>query len=177
MAQASGYHPPKGFNFSKPEGWPSWIRRLENYRIASKLDLEDEKRQVFSFLHAIREKADDIIDSFRLFDDDWNIYTMVRGRFEAYLMKKRNIVFDRVWFFQRRQEEGDPVAPFVDDVYALPKYCNFGSLHDELIRDILVTGIHDKRLLEQLQSKKMRVPGAHFAGSLLCGGIHQRPTN
>ena len=50
MAQASGYHPPEGFNFSKPEGWPSWIRRFRNYRIASKLDLEDEKRQISSLL-------------------------------------------------------------------------------------------------------------------------------
>ena len=70
MAQATGYHPPEGFNFSKPEGWPSWIRRFENYRIASKLDLEDEKRQVSSLLYAMGEKADDIIDSFRLSDDD-----------------------------------------------------------------------------------------------------------
>ena len=154
MAQASGYHPPKWFNFNKPEEFPSWIRKFENYRIASKLDLEDEKRQVFSRLYAIMEKADAIIDSFRLSDDDWNIYTMAKSRFEAYLVKKRNIIFDQVWFFQRRQEEGDPVAHFVDDVYALPKYCNFGAPHDELIRDILVTGIHDKRLLERLQSKK-----------------------
>ena len=65
MAQTTGYHPPEGFNFSKPEGWPSWIRRF-----ASKLDLEDEKRQVSSLLYAMGEKVDDIIDSFRLSDDD-----------------------------------------------------------------------------------------------------------
>ena len=73
MAQATGYYPPKGFNCSKPEGWFSWIRRFENYRIASKLDLEDEKRQVSSLLYAMGEKADDIIDSFRLSDDDQNL--------------------------------------------------------------------------------------------------------
>ena len=30
-------------------------------------------------------------------------------------------------------------------------YCNFGALHDELFRDMLVAGTHDKRLLERLQ--------------------------
>ena len=45
------------------------------------------------------EKADDIIDSFRLPDDDRNSYTTVRGRFEAYFVRKRNIVFNSVRFF------------------------------------------------------------------------------
>ena len=63
MAQATGYH--------SPEGWPSWIRRFENYRIALKLDLEDEKRQVSSLLCAMEEEADDILESFSLSDDDW----------------------------------------------------------------------------------------------------------
>ena len=94
MAQVTGYHPSKGLNFSKPEGWPSWIRRFKNYRIVSKLDLEDEKRQVSSPLYAMAEKADDIIDSFRSSDEDQNSYATVRGRFEAYFVKKRNIVFD-----------------------------------------------------------------------------------
>ena len=90
MAQATGYHSPKGFNLSKSEGWPSWIRRFDNYRIASKLDVEDEKRQVFSFLYAMGEKEDDITESFGVSDDDWNSYAPVRGRFEAYFVKKRN---------------------------------------------------------------------------------------
>ena len=151
MAQATGYHPPEGFNFSKPKGWLSWIRRFENYRTASKLDLEDEKRQVSSLLYAMEEKVDDIIDSFRLSDDDRNLYATVRGRFEKYFVKKRKIVFNQVKFFQRRQEEGEPVASLVDDVYALAKYCNSGALHDELIRGLLVAGICNERLLERLQ--------------------------
>ena len=57
----------------------------------------------------------------------------------------QTIVFDRVRFFQTRQEEGEPVASFVDNVYALAKYCNFGALNDELIEDILVVDIRDKK--------------------------------
>ena len=79
------------------------------------------------------------------------MYATVRGRFEAYFVKKKNIVFDRVRFFQRRQEEGEPVASFVNDVRAMAKYSNFGALHEELIRNILVAGIRVKRLSEQLQ--------------------------
>ena len=62
--------------------------------------------------------------------------------------KKRKMVFEHtcISFFQRKQEEGEPVASLVSDVYAWVKHCNFGALHDEMVRDILVSGIHNKRL-------------------------------
>ena len=40
---------------------------------------------------------------------------------------------------------------FITDVYALAEHCNFGTLHDELIRDRIVVGIRDKALSEKLQ--------------------------
>ena len=38
--------PPGEFNFSKPDEWPKWRRRFEQYRGASGLDAESETRQV-----------------------------------------------------------------------------------------------------------------------------------
>ena len=64
----------------------------------------------------LRVNASDIINSFRLSDNNRNSYATVRGRFEAYLVKRKNIAFDQVRFFQRRQEEVEPVASFVNDV-------------------------------------------------------------
>ena len=43
------------------------------------------------------------------------------------------------------------MASFVNDVHALAKHCNFGALHNEMISDILVAGILNKRLSKQLQ--------------------------
>ena len=59
MAQVSGYQLPEGFTFSKPEGWPSWISRFKRYRIALKLDLEDQERQVSSLLYAMGDEVED----------------------------------------------------------------------------------------------------------------------
>ena len=84
------------------------------------------------------DEVEDILDSFRLSVDERKSYATVRDKFEAYFVKKRNIVFDRASSFQKRQEEGEPAASFVNDVYALVKYCNFGVLHDELVRDTCV---------------------------------------
>ena len=90
---------------------------------------------------------EDILESSGLSDDEQKSYKTVRGKLESYLAKKRNWIS----FFQRRQEEGEPVASFVNDVYTLTKHCNFDALHDEMVRDILVAGIRNKRLLARLQ--------------------------
>ena len=50
----------------------------------------------------------------------------------------------------RRQEEGESVASFINNLYALAEHCGYGELHDEMIRDRLVVGIHDKKLSEKL---------------------------
>ena len=44
-------------------------------------------------------EAEDILHFFRLSDDEWKSYATVRGKFESYFMKKRNMVFDRISFF------------------------------------------------------------------------------
>ena len=153
MAQVLGYQLPKGFTFSKPEGWPSWIRRFKRFREASDLDEKSKQKQVSSLAFAMGDETENILNSFRLSDDERKPYTTVRGKFESYMyfVKKRNIVFDRLSFFQSRQEEGEPVASFVNDVYALAKHCNFGALHDEMIRDILAAGTRDEKLSQRLQ--------------------------
>ena len=40
---------------------------------------------------------------------------------------------------------------FVTSLYSLAQYCNFGDLHDEMIRDRLVVGLRDANLSEKLQ--------------------------
>ena len=38
--------PPQPFDFRKPDEWPRWLRRFEQYRVASGLSTEDEEKQV-----------------------------------------------------------------------------------------------------------------------------------
>ena len=94
MAQVSGYQLPEGFNFSKPEGWPSWIRSFERFRESSDLDEKSEQKQISSFTFATGEEAEDILDSFGLPDDERNLYATVRGKCESCFVENRNIVFD-----------------------------------------------------------------------------------
>ena len=84
MASGSSYQPSKRFTFSKPEGWPSWIKRFECYRITSSLDLKDEERQVSSSTYSMEEEVENILESLRMSDYKQKLYKTVRGNFESY---------------------------------------------------------------------------------------------
>ena len=53
---------------------------------------------------------------------------------ERHFVQRRNVIFERAKFNQRRQEEGEPVDSFITALYALAEHCAYGALHDEVIR-------------------------------------------
>eukprot|EP00731_Ephydatia_muelleri_P013230 Em0007g540a len=139
------------FDFGKPGDWPSWVRRFERFREASGLKEKEEEAQVSALIYMMGDKAEDILRSFGLKDEDKKKYKVVRDRYEAYFVKKRNVIYERAKFNLRKQEDGEPVDDFVTSLYSLAQYCNFGDLHDEMTRDRLVVGLRDANLSEKLQ--------------------------
>ena len=66
-------------------------------------------------------------------------------------MKKRNIIYERAMFNSRRQEDGEVVDVFITALYNLAERCEYGALHDDMIRDRIVVGIKDSSLSERMQ--------------------------
>ena len=95
------------------------------------------------------DKADDILTSLKLTEAEKRKYD-ARQKFEAYFVKRRNPIFERAKFNQRKPEEGDPVDSFITALHCLAEYCGYGELHDEMIRDRLVVGLCDASLSETL---------------------------
>ena len=118
------------FDFGKQGDWPSWFRRFERFREASGLKEKEEEAQVSALIYMMEDMAEDILRSFGLKDEDKKKYKVVRDRYEAYFVKKRNVIYERAKFNLRKQEDGDD---FVTSLYSLAQYCNFGDLHDEII--------------------------------------------
>ena len=54
-------------------------------------------------------------------------------------------------FNRRKQEDCESVDSFITDLHTLAKHCDFGALHNQLIRDRIVVGIMDSKLSERLQ--------------------------
>ena len=142
---------PEPFNFSRPEEWSKWIRRFERFRIASGLATRDDETQVNTLIYAMGDEADDIFRSFSLSEEDRKSYAAVKAKFDSHFVQRRNIIYERARFNQRVQEDGEPVEVFITALYSLAEHCQYGSLHDEMIRDRIVVGIRNSALSEKLQ--------------------------
>ena len=81
-------------------------------------------------------------------------YTKVQEGFQSFFVVKKNIVYEHARFNMRKQEENENVDAFVTALYALAEHCNYGTLHDELLRDRILVGLADKRLSERMQMEK-----------------------
>ncbi|XP_064488339.1 uncharacterized protein LOC135400436 [Ornithodoros turicata] len=141
--------PPEQFNFSFPEEWPKWIRRLGRCRVVSGLNLKPHEEQVNALIYVMGDKAEDVLLSLTLSEADMTIYETVVAAFDKHFVVKRNITYERAKF--RSQKEGEPVEEFITDLHALAEHCKFGSLRDELIRDRIVVGVKYRVLPEKMQ--------------------------
>ncbi|KAK0156520.1 hypothetical protein N1851_000189 [Merluccius polli] len=146
--------PPEPFDFSKPHEWPKWIRRFERFRQASNLTASSDDNQVNTLIYCMGDEADDVLRGLKLSDTDLRNYSKVREGFQSFFVVKRNIVYEHARFNMRKQEENETVDAFVTALYALAEHCNYGTLHDELLRDRIVVGLADKRLSERMQMEK-----------------------
>ncbi|KAL6455308.1 hypothetical protein MHYP_G00362590 [Metynnis hypsauchen] len=143
--------PPESFDFSKPQEWDKWIRRFERFRLASNLNASSEENQVNTLIYCMGDEADDILRGLTLTDAERSTYKEVREGFQRFFVVKKNVIYERAKFNMRKQREGESVDSFVTALYALAEHCNYGVLHDELIRDRLVVGLLDKGLSERMQ--------------------------
>ena len=151
MAASFQVSAPKPFTFSRPDEWPKWIRRFERFRVASGLSEKDDKTQVNTLIYAMGDHADDILSSFSLSADDSKKYAPVKAKFDGHFVKRRNVIYERARFNMRRQQEGEAADSFITSLYSLAEHCQYGALHDEMIRDRIVVGIRNTSLSERMQ--------------------------
>ena len=151
MAATYQVSQPEPFNFASLEDWPKWLRRFERFRQASGLIGKSEEAQVNTLIYCMGDDADDILRLFQLAEADAKKYETVKNKFESHFVKRRNVIFERAKFNSRKQESGETVDTFITALYALAAHCNYGTLHDEMIRDRIVVGIRDSSLSEKLQ--------------------------
>ena len=151
MATSSNLRPPSAFNFTKPEEWEKWKNRFQQYRLASGLSDEAEPRQVSTLLYCMGEGSEDVLNMTGISDDDKKKYDSVLAKFDAHFKVRKNIIFERACFNQRKQEPGESAELYITIIHQMADKCEYGNMKDELIRDRLVVGIRDKALSERMQ--------------------------
>ena len=143
--------PPVPFNFRKPEEWKKWKSRFEQYRLASGLSKESAERQVSSLLYCMGEDAEAVLATTRISDKDRADYSKVLEKFDGHFKVRKNLIFERATINQARQLSDETADQFITRLHLLADNCEFENLRDEMIRDQLVIGIHDRRLSKRLQ--------------------------
>jgi len=143
--------PPNPFDFKHPDDWPKWKRRFEQYRHASGLATGNEQRQVSTLLYCLGEKADDVLSSTGISEENRKKYSEVLNSLDDYFKVRKNVIFERARFNRRNQLQGETAEEYVTVLFNLVDSCNYGELRDEMLRDRLVVGIRDVALSERLQ--------------------------
>ncbi len=148
--------PPEPFNFSKPQEWEKWIWRFERFRLASNLHVSSQANQVNTLIYCMGDEADDVLRGQPLSNPQHQEYETVKETFNRFFMPKKNVIYERARFNQRVQQTNEPVDNFITALYALAENCNYGALHDQLLRDRLLVGLRDRTLSERMQLDRDR---------------------
>ena len=84
-------------------------------------------------------------------DDEDDYYNEVINKFDVHFVPKQNTIHERACFHRRSQPQWESVEAFVRHLYEIAEYCDFGIAKDEHIRDRIVIGILDGKVLQKLQ--------------------------
>lgn len=143
--------PPESFDFDKPAEWPRWLQRYERFASASGLNAKEEVQQVNTLIYCMGSKADEIMATFGLTNEQARKIKTVKGKFQNHFIVRRNVIFERAKFNARKQQPGEPVETFITALYGLVEYCEYRGMRDEMLRDRIVVGILDTKVAEKLQ--------------------------
>ena len=151
------FHAPEALDFSKPDEWPEWKGRFHRYRIATKLNKEENEIQVSALVYSMGRQAESIFNCFGLNAADQKDFDKVLQKFDAHFTPARNTIHERAMFHQRCQKQGESVEQFVRSLYEMSENCDFTN-KDEQIRDRIVVGICDRQLAAAVSYTHLTLP-------------------
>lgn len=127
--------------------WRTFKQRFTLYLQAVGLDEESYARKIALLLLAVAGPQSIEVFNMLVFDreEDKGKYDVVIRKFDLHCSTKKNETFERYVFRSRLQLQGKTFDSFVMDLKLKARTCNFGLLHDSMIRDQIVFGINDKK--------------------------------
>ena len=150
-------NPPKALSFEGNviENWKRWKQNFGFYLVATEYEEKSDQIKAALFLHCIGDEGRRIYNTLP-FDaaGDNEVYTKVIEKFEAHISPRKTITFNRYKFFTYRQDDGQTFDDYLTTMRKLCGDSELGTMEDELLRDMLIIGLKDKRLQEHLLSRE-----------------------
>ena len=141
---------PEPFSFEASE-WELWFKRFERFREVSGLCNQPEPMQCSTLIYNTGSKAEEFLASLHLTDIEQKTYKTLTKKIGNFFVPRCNVVFERVKFNQRKQQQGESADLFIASLHTLAAKCEYGDLRDSLIRDRIIVGIRDAELSKRLQ--------------------------
>lgn len=145
--------------------WKKWKEHLKFYLTATEADGKADNVKTSMLLTLIGPKGRELYESFDLSEDEKLKLDPVLKKFDEYCNPRKNITILRNKFLVQRQGEDQSFNDFVADLKRLSLDCEFGNLRDDLVKDMIVTGVHDSQLRERL----LRTSDLTFANAVKIG--------
>ena len=133
------------------ENWKRWKKDFSFYMTATEHDDKADNVKASLLIHCIGDKAREIYDTLT-FDADGDDMKLdkILEKFEAYLAPRKNVTYSRYKFFTYREEEGMSFNKYLPEMKKLGGDCELGTLQNSLLKDMLIIGLLDKRIQEDL---------------------------
>jgi RNase H-like domain found in reverse transcriptase/Reverse transcriptase (RNA-dependent DNA polymerase)/Integrase zinc binding domain/Integrase core domain len=135
-------------DMAKP--WKTWLRSFDWYAAATGFYKKDPVVQVGIFMSALGPDVEDIYDQFGLTAQEESDVKVIRAKFTAHFTPNANISVERWNLFRIRQGEHQKFDEFLVKIKLQAKKCNFETLENELVKDMIVLGIRNDDLREKL---------------------------
>lgn len=132
------------------ENWRRFKRNFDIFMEAGELTTKTDAIKVNTFLNAVGEEAVETFDSFNLTDVQRASYEDVIKAFADFCAPKKNTVYERYLFYQRKQREGESFDAFLIDIRRLVRTCEFKDNENEMLRDQIVMGVNSQKLQRNL---------------------------
>ena len=109
----------------------------------------EESEKIFEILKFGKITVGEGEGAIEVDEDDKDFETVV-SKFDSYFLVKRNIIYERTKFQERRQEESETIEEFYRSLRTLVAHCEYKDTEDQ-VRDRFVIGLNDYKLKEKLQ--------------------------
>jgi len=127
--------------------WKHWLEAFENYRIATKLNKEDDAVQRATLLHlagtGVQRLLSGLPGSKEKFEE-------VKTALTTHFQPKKNKWAERYRFRKRAQKENESVDTFIAELRVLSLSCDFGETVEDNILGQVIEKCYDGYLREKL---------------------------
>ena len=131
--------------------WKMFKQLWMNYEIAVGLSEQDSKKRVATLLTIIGKEAVNIFNTFKWnSEEEKENITKVIEKFDEYCIPRKNLTYERYVFNTRKQNDTENIDDYVTSLKLLASNCEYGAIEESLIKDMLVLGVNDKKLRENM---------------------------